>query len=259
MKARLEVVTIFPDLVSSFLDSAMLRRAQLKGRVELGAIDLRAFAPDKYKSVDDTPFGGGQGMLYRADILESAVKSLKTEKPQNHKVFLTSPKGVTLRQGLIQNWSEWLLADEGRKISVFCGRYEGVDERFVDQYVDMEFSLGDFIMTGGELPALALVDALVRLIPGVLGDQNSAVEDSFAHGLLEHPQYTRPRIWNDQEVPEVLLGGHHKNIEEWKLKESLMQSFAFRPDLIASHTGEALPPWAHALLKKLQDRLALRT
>ncbi|MEZ4815964.1 MAG: tRNA (guanosine(37)-N1)-methyltransferase TrmD [Bdellovibrionota bacterium] len=276
---RIEILTLFPEAVQSLLDSSILRRAQAKGIVELHAKDLRAFGLTKHRNVDDTPFGGGPGMLLRADVLEAALLDTceRAGGRENVKVIYASPRGISIAQGLCERFADWLVlgtdsfektdlessaeetADKNRHLVFVCGRYEGIDERFVEKWVDFEFSLGDFILTGGELPSLAFVDGIVRLLPGVLGDERSSRQESFAQGLLEHPQYTKPRELNGVSAPEVLLEGHHLKIEEWQLRASLLLTFAFRPDLIRAHTGAGLPKWAKALLEDLKSRLELRS
>ncbi len=292
---KIEILTLFPEPVQSVLDSSILRRAQAKGIVELHAKDLRAFGVTKHRNVDDTPFGGGPGMLIRADVLEAAILDSceKAGGRENVKVIYASPRGVEIAQGLCQSFADWLVQGtpslghldlkegppqpeltvrppvltnpkEGgpslgtRHLVFVCGRYEGIDERFLEKWVDFEFSLGDFILTGGELPSLAFVDGIVRLLPGVLGDERSSRQESFTHGLLEHPQYTKPRELNGVSAPELLLEGHHLKMEEWKLRASLALTFAFRPDLIRAHKGEGFPKWALALLAELQKRLQNR-
>lgn len=259
--SALDVLSIFPQTVRSVLDSSILRRAQVAGRVQLECSDLRSFADDKYRSVDDTPFGGKQGMLFTAPILERAMQAQLDSvggDRQRLKVIYPSPRGVRVEQPVVQALADWLGSGENHRLCFVCGRYEGVDERFVDRWVDLELSLGDFILTGGELAALALVDGIVRLLPGVLGDERSHQDESFSNGLLEYPQFTKPREFEGQSVPSELTGGHHKNAEEWKLRQALLMTHAFRPDLIRAHTGAGLPSWARDLLEKLQARLDLR-
>lgn len=257
----IDILSLFPQPVKGILDSSILRRAQLKGAVRLEASDLRAYADDKYRSVDDTPFGGQQGMLFTAPVLERAMQAQLAAvggQRDNLKILYPTPRGIHLGQSMFQALADWMGAESSRRIVVVCGRYEGVDERFVDGWVDLEFSTGDYVLTGGELPALCLVDGLVRLLPGVLEDARSHEQESFSSGLLEQPQYTKPREFGGQTVPEELLSGHHAKIEEWKLRESLLLTSAFRPDLIRAHRGQGLPGWARDLLERLQRRLDLR-
>ncbi len=261
MASSINVLTIFPDLVSGIINSSILRRAQIAGKVGLLSTDLREFAVDKHRSVDDAPFGGQQGMLFKYPVvsaaLEADLKAVGGDR-KKLKVIYPSPRGYRLDQKVLDGLAAFVGQEEGSRITVICGRYEGIDERIVEQWVDLELSLGDFVLTGAEIPALAIVDGVVRLIPGVLGDERSSREDSFSQGLLEHPQYTKPRDIGGLEVPEELLSGHHKKIEEWKLRQSLLYTFAFRPDLIREHAGEGLPLWARELLQKLKSRIDLR-
>jgi tRNA (guanine37-N1)-methyltransferase len=285
---KIEIITLFPEAVQAVLDSSILRRAQAKGIVELEAKDHRAFGVTKHRNVDDTPFGGGPGMLLRADVFDAALQATADQfgGRENIKVIYPSPRGIEISQSLCQHFADWLVkggedqASQGqvdlnssppdlksrppsvtysRAVVFICGRYEGIDERVIQKWVDFEFSLGDFILTGGELPALAFLDGIVRLLPGVLGDARSSELESFSTGLLEHPQYTKPRETLGVTVPEVLTEGNHLKMEEWKLRASLMLTFAFRPDLIRAHKGEGLAKWAVALLMDLQQRLQARS
>lgn len=282
-RATIHILSLFPEPLDTVLNSSILRRAQAKGIVELTVGNLRDFAQDKHKSVDDAPFGGKQGMLFMAPVLEAAMRvQLETVsgKRENLKVIYTSPRGVRAEQPLFEGLARWLVRDtqglqteEGlvgmgpellrnesdpKRIVVVAGRYEGVDERFINRWVDLEFSLGDFILTGGELPALVLVDGVVRLLPGVLGNALSRQDESFSNGLLEYPQYTRPREFAGQAVPEVLVEGHHLKIQDWNLRQSLLLTAAFRPDLLLKHQGQGLPGWAADLLEELKKRIYLR-
>lgn len=270
----IDLLSLFPDSLRSILDSSILRRAQAKELVELATSDLRSFAKDKHRSVDDSPYGGDQGMLFKAPVLEAALQAQLQAVGGDRsrlKVIYPHPRGLHLRQYLVQGLVDWLMDEaqaspasenqpnpSSKRIVVICGRYEGIDERIVDRWVDLEISLGDFILTGAELPALTLCDAMVRLIPGVLGNERSAEFESFSSELLEHPQYTRPRDFMGLEVPAVLSGGNHRDVEEWKLREAILLTAAFRPDLIRRHTGRGLPYWAKELVERLQKRLDLR-
>jgi len=285
--ACISITSIFPEVLRSVLDSSILRRAQAKELVSLETSNLRDFAVNKHKSVDDSPYGGAQGMLFTAPVLKNAYDHELAQVGGDRdrlKVIYPHPRGLAFNQTISQALANWLLTGSGapefpsdslapktsddvdlpaekksQRIWIICGRYEGIDERFVDQYVDLEVSMGDFIVTGAELPALTIVDAITRLLPGVLGDEKSARDDSFSSQLLEYPQYTRPAEFVGQGVPEALMSGNHKVIEEWKLRESLMLTAAFRPDLIRKHDGNGLPYWAGELLKKLQNRIDLRS
>ncbi len=255
----IDILSLFPDTLRAVLDSSILRRAQVKGLLQLETTDLRSFSDNNYKSIDDTPFGGSQGMLFTAPVLDAAMNAEVAQAGgarDQVKIAYMSPRGLSIGQNVVSELSNWL--GSGRRLVIVCGRYEGVDERFVEKWVDLELSVGDFITTGGELPALLLTDAIVRLYPGVLGRESSHRDESFSDGLLEYPQYTKPREFGGQGVPEVLLSGHHVKIAEWKLRESLLLSFAFRPDLIRAHTGRGLPEWAVELLSILKKRLDQR-
>lgn len=262
------LLSLFPEAVSGLLDSSILRRAQVLAPLRLEAQDLRSFAQNKHRAVDDIPYGGGQGMVFRPDVLETAMQAQLAEVGGDRarlKVLYASPRGITLTQTVFEASAQWLASDLAaakvdaattgtRLFVIVCGRYEGVDERFVDEWVDLEFSLGDFILTGGEIPALAMVDGMVRLLPGVLGDARSARHDSFSNGLLEHPYYTRPKDAGPG-IPEVLASGNHKLILAWQETQSLLLTFAYRPDLIAAHSGEGLGAPARELLQRLKARL----
>jgi len=259
--ATIDVLSIFPQTVRSVLDSSILRRAQAAGLVDLESTDLRAFTEDKHRSVDDTPFGGNQGMLFTAPVIERAMQDQLAKVGGNRdklKILYPSPRGIKVEQGLFWALAEWLHREPGGRVCVLAGRYEGIDERAVNRWVDLEVSVGDFILTGGELPALMIVDGVVRLLPGVLGDERSHIEESFHSGLLEFPQFTKPADFLGQKVPDELRSGHHAKITEWKLRQSLLYTYAFRPDLIRVHQGADLPDWARSLLDQLKNRLELR-
>lgn len=226
---KFKVITLFPDLISHYLQDAIIAKAVQLNVLFVELINLRDFSDNPYKSVDDMPYGGGDGMLIRADILEKALLSIKKEKQT---VIYLSPQGKlfssTQGDNFIQNGEH--------EIVLICGRYAGIDQRFIDTYVDQEISIGDYVLSGGELPALVVIEAVTRLIPGVLGNRTSAVEDSFKDGLLEAPQYTRPQIWNEQRVPDILLSGNHQKITEWKQKMALEVTLKKRPELLHRKT-----------------------
>lgn len=219
---KIDILTLFPEFFISPLQESILKRAQEKEICEINTINIRDYAEDKHKKVDDYPYGGGSGMLMKADIISRAINACKNE---NTRVVLMSPQGQILKQKKI------IEMVEHEKIVIICGHYEGIDERAM-KLVDEEISIGDFILTGGEIPALALIDAIVRMLPGVLGDKHSTTEESFMEGLLEYPQYTRPAEIDGALVPEVLLSGHHENIRKWRKKQSLVRTFLKRPDLL---------------------------
>lgn len=223
---RIDVLTLFPEAFRGPLDVSIIKRAREDGLLDLQIHDIREHATDRHRSVDDYPFGGGQGMVMRVDVLDRALQHVQgLDGPPGLVVFL-SPQGEVLSDRLVRE-----LATNERLVLV-CGRYEGVDERFIEHCVDREVSIGDYILTGGELPAMVLIDSVARHIPGALGDEVSPEEESFADGLLEHPQYTRPSEYRDWTVPEVLLSGHHANIEKWKKEQRLKRTQERRPDLL---------------------------
>ncbi len=218
----IKVFTIFPDLFPGPLTESLTGRALKENLWQLEAVNLRDFASDKHKSVDDTPFGGGAGMVMRPDVLDRAFEA-HYKRPG---AFLyMSPKGAPLTQAHVKE-----LAKQP-SIGILCGRFEGVDQRVLDAWALEEVNIGDFIMTGGEIPAMCLIDSVVRLLPGVIGSPESLEEESFSHGLLEYPQYTRPRLWKGISVPEVLLEGHHEKIKTWRQDMAEKITRERRPDL----------------------------
>ena len=226
---QINIITLFPDLVQMYLSDALIAKAIAGNVMQINVVNLRNFSDNAYKSVDDSPFGGGDGMLMRPDILEKALLSLPVYPDKKRNVIYLTPQGKRLEQDDVKNYaSAGLSAD----LVLICGRYAGVDERFIETYVDQEVSIGDYVLSGGELPALVFVEAVSRFIPGVLGQIESAEQDSFQNQLLEAPQYTRPQVWNDMKVPDVLLSGHHGKIAEWKRAMAVKQTLEKRPDLL---------------------------
>ncbi|MCH2656016.1 MAG: tRNA (guanosine(37)-N1)-methyltransferase TrmD [Dehalococcoidia bacterium] len=223
---RIDVLTLFPDMFPGPLDISVIGRGKEQGLFDLFVHDIRSFASDRHKTVDDTPFGGGQGMVLRVDILELALNSVQALAEEKGQVIYLSPQGERLTDSLVRDFSK-----ESRLILV-AGRYEGVDERFIENFVDREISIGDYVLSGGELPIMVLIEAMVRQIPGVLGDADSAKYDSFADGLLEYPQYTRPATFNGWSVPDVLLSGHHAEISKWREEQRYKRTLDRRPDLL---------------------------
>lgn len=222
---RVDIVTIFPEMFKGPFEESILKRAQEKGLVEIKIHDLRDWATDAHKTVDDRPYGGGAGMVMRVDVIARAITQLKT---QNSKIILLTPQGQKFNQAKAQE-----LAKQEHLILI-AGHYEGVDER-VRSLVDEEISIGDYVLTGGELPAMVVVDAVVRLIPGVLGKEESLSEESFNQDLLEYPQYTRPEEFKGTKAPEVLLSGNHAEIAKWRQGQSVKRTRARRPDLIKNN------------------------
>jgi tRNA (guanine37-N1)-methyltransferase len=228
---RFDVVTLFPEMFAAITGSGITSRALEAGLYSLTTWNPRDFTTDNYRTVDDRPYGGGPGMVMLAEPLERALDGIKLAG--GGRVIYLSPQGKKLDHRRVME-----LVQE-RSLTLLCGRYEGVDERLLERRVDEEVSIGDFVLSGGEIAAMALVDACVRQLPGALGDEASAVEESFADGLLDCPQYTRPEIYEGRRVPEVLMSGHHENIRRWRLKQALGRTWLRRPDLLAVKTLNA--------------------
>jgi tRNA (guanine37-N1)-methyltransferase len=222
---RFHVVTLFPEMFAAITKSGITSRALQAGLWQLSTWNPRDFTSDNYRTVDERPYGGGPGMVMLAEPLEKALDAAR--QAGGGKVIYLSPQGRKLDHPKVLD-----LAKESA-MTLLCGRYEGIDERLLERRVDEELSLGDFVLSGGELAAMALIDACVRQLPGALGDETSAIEESFARGLLECPQYTRPEVYAGKRVPEVLLSGHHENIRRWRLKQALGRTWLRRPELIA--------------------------
>ena len=218
---KFDVLTLFPDMFKS-LEESIIGRAKEKGLIEINLINIRDFSKDKHKKVDDTPYGGGAGMVIKPDVVYDAYSSIKSE---NAKVIYLSPQGKVLNQDKVKE-----LSKENHLI-LLCGHYEGIDQRVLDEIVDEEISIGDYVLTGGELPAMVLIDSVSRYVEGVLNDE-STKEESFSNKLLEYPQYTRPEEFRGRKVPEVLISGHHENIKKWREQKSLEITKLKRPDLL---------------------------
>ena len=221
---RFSVLTLFPEIFVSPLKVSILGRAIEGGKICVDIINLRDFAKGRHRVVDDKPFGGGKGMLIKPEPVIDAINSVKSTSPEAW-VILLSPYGLTFNQEVAKSLSK------KNHLLLVCGHYEGIDER-VRHFIDEEISLGDFVLTGGEVAALAIIDAVSRLVPNVLGSYSSLEEESFSNGILEYPQYTRPREYKGYKVPEVLLSGHHKRIKEWRRKQALLRTLILRPDLL---------------------------
>jgi tRNA (guanine37-N1)-methyltransferase len=220
-----DILTLFPEMFLSPLEGSIIGKARAEGLITVNLINIRDYAEGKHRVTDDYPYGGGKGMIMKPEPIIKGITAVRSEHPATW-VCLMTPQGNPLKQESVKQ-----LAARPH-IALVCGRYEGVDER-VRAFVDEEISLGDYILTGGELAALVMVDAIARLIPGVLGDEGSSEEDSFSRGLLEYPQYTRPREYEGREVPEVLLSGDHQTIEQWKRREALRRTWQRRPELLS--------------------------
>lgn len=223
----IDILTIFPEMFESVISSSILGRAREQGLIDIRLTDIRPYSASKHKNTDDYPFGGGAGMVMMVQPIVDAMADISSSLPHARRIFL-GPRGKKLTTSLARE-----LAKE-QELILLCGHYEGVDQRALDACVDEEISIGDYILTGGELAAMVLTDCVARFIPGVLGSAESAEDESFSTGLLEYPQYTRPREWNGQCVPEVLLNGNHAEINAWRHRESLAATLRFRPDLLES-------------------------
>lgn len=220
------ILTLFPEAFESYLNISLLKRALAKKFISIEIRNLRDWTTDPHKTVDGRPYGGGAGMVLRVDIIDKALKGLKIKKGQKGTaIILLTPQGKTFNQSLAKKLSKF------SKVVLICGRYEGFDER-VRSLVDMEISIGDFVMTGGEIPAMVILDTVARLAPGVVGKSESLVAESFSESILEYPQYTRPEVYNKMKVPNILLTGNHGKIEEWRKKEALKRTKKRRPDLL---------------------------
>ena len=229
MSLRIDVLTIFPKMFHAVLGESIIKRAQKKGVVKINIVDLRDFSKDKHRKVDDKPFGGGPGMVMNVEPFFEAINHIrqKTEnRSQKTEIILLSPKGKIFNHRLAKKISKY------RHMILLCGHYEGIDERVREYLVDEEISIGDFVLTGGELAAMTIIDAVVRLLPGSLGNKDSSRDESFSKGLLEYPQYTRPANYKGMNAPEILLSGDHKKIKEWRKAKSLKLTKRKRPDLI---------------------------
>ena len=226
MIMKFHVLTLFPEMFSGVLHSSMLGRAEEKGILNFNLINIRDFSGNKHNRVDDAPYGGGRGMVMQPQPVFDAYMSVAEKTNEKPYVIYMSPKGETFNQKKAVELSKY------DRIVILCGHYEGVDQRVIDEIVDEEISVGDFVLTGGELPALTVADAVCRMLPGVLSDDICFTEESHFEGLLEYPQYTKPEVWMERRVPEVLLSGHHANIAKWRREKSIEETLKRRPDII---------------------------
>jgi len=229
-----DVITIFPAMIEAGLAEGVVARARERGLIEVRAWDLRAFTDDRHRTVDDVPYGGGPGMVMKPEPLFRAVDAIASERGAASAVVLLTPQGERFTQAIAERLSRL------DRLVLICGRYEGVDERVADSIVTDELSIGDYVLTGGELPALVVLDAVVRLVPGVVGDAGSVETESFAGGLLDFPHYTRPASFRGRDVPEVLLSGHHAEIARWRDAQRVERTKRRRPDLLkgSDHEGD---------------------
>lgn len=226
---RFDILTLFPEMFEAVLGDSIIGRARNKGLLTLNFVQIREFAHNKHRQVDDYPYGGGAGMVMQAEPIFQAYQSLTGGLSYKPTTIYLSPQGKTFRQSTAKK----LVKDKHQHLVFLCGHYEGVDQRVLDEIVDMELSLGDFVLTGGEIAAMAMVDATARMIPGVLKSEEAFSEESHFSGLLEYPQYTRPEVWHDKAVPEILLSGHHKNIQAWKREMSIKTTLRKRRGMLA--------------------------
>ncbi len=229
---RIDIITLFPEMCEAVLSESIIGRAVKKGAVEIVYHQLRDFAFDKHRRVDDTPYGGGMGMVMKCEPIALCFEALCDELGFKPHLIYMSPAGRVLNQSRVRE-----LACEYDNICILCGHYEGVDQRVLDLLVDEEISVGDYVLTGGELPAMVLSDAICRMLPGVLSNDECFTQESHYNGLLEYPQYTKPAVWRDMEVPAVLLSGHHANVEGWRAEQSLIRTEKLRPDMLENYNS----------------------
>jgi tRNA (guanine37-N1)-methyltransferase len=223
---KYKILTLFPDMIEQGLSSSIIGKAREKNLIDIETINIRDFAFNKHKQVDDYPYGGGAGMVMQPEPIYEACKSIMKDEENKPRVIYLTPQGKTFNQEMAMELSQ------EEKLVFLCGHYEGVDERVIDMVVTDEVSIGDYVLTGGELAVMVMIDAISRLIPNVLSNDTSAETETFDDNLLEYPQYTRPAVFMDEKVPDVLLSGHHKNIENWRREQSLVRTYNKRPDLL---------------------------
>lgn len=243
---RIDILTLFPEMCETVMSESIIGRARAAGKVEIVCTNIRDFSGNKWNKVDDTPYGGGMGMIMAADPIYNCYKSLYSEdEPKPHLIYM-SPKGKTFDQKKAVELSRL------DRVVLLCGHYEGIDQRVIDEIVDEELSVGDYVLTGGELPALTVADAVCRMLPGVLSDDLCFEEESHFDGLLEYPQYTRPPVWHDRQVPEILLSGNHGKIADWRRVKAIETTIERRPDMLKQ---EDLSPKDIKLISKCKQIL----
>ncbi len=223
---RIDIMTLFPEMCETVLSESIIGRARENGFIEINAVNIRDYTEDKHNRVDDSPYGGGMGMLMQTEPIYACYQAICEKSGKKPHLIYMSPQGKTLTQKRVKELSEL----DG--IAILCGHYEGVDERVIEEIVDEEISVGDYVLTGGELPALILADSIARMLPGVLPNDEAKELESHYNGLLEYPQYTRPFEWHGKKVPDVLISGHHANIEKWRREQSLKRTFERRPEML---------------------------
>ena len=224
---RIDILTLFPEMCESVLTESIIGRARQEKAVEINCTQIRDYSKDKHKRVDDTPYGGGMGMVMQVEPIYDCYADLCEKLGTKPHLIFMSPQGKVLTQQRVKELSEM------ENIAILCGHYEGVDERVIEEIVDEEISIGDYVLTGGELPALVLADSISRMLPGVLANESAFSEESHYSSLLEYPQYTRPYEWHGKKVPDILLSGHHANIEKWRRQQSLERTYLRRPDMLS--------------------------
>lgn len=242
---RIDILTLFPEMCQTVMNESIIGRAQKAGNVEIVCTNIRDFSGNKHNKVDDTPYGGGMGMIMAASPIYDCYKSLYNEGEKKPHLIYMSPKGKVFDQKKAIELSKL------DRLVLLCGHYEGIDQRVIDEIVDEELSIGDFVLTGGELPALTVADAVCRMLPGVLSDDICFEEESHFAGLLEYPQYTKPAVWNNREVPEVLLSGNHAKINDWRKIQSILTTIERRPDML---TFDNLSEKDKKLMKKYFEK-----
>ena len=240
---RIDIMTLFPEMCERVLDESIIGRARRNGIISVECHNIRDYTADKHRHVDDMPYGGGQGMLMKPEPIEACFNAISAQCSSRPFLIYMSPKGKVFNQSIARQLLEM------ENICLLCGHYEGIDQRVIDSMVDMELSVGDYVLTGGEMPALIVTDAVCRMVPGVLAENVCFEEESHYAGLLEHQQYTRPPVWNGMSVPEELLSGHHERIAQWKRLNALEQTVRYRPDLL---DDAALSPSEILFLKQKQ-------
>lgn len=223
---RIDLITLFPQMCQTVMDESIIGRAQKKGAIQIVCHQLRDYAFDKHRHVDDAPYGGGMGMVLMAEPIALCIEDITKQIGKKPYVIYMTPQGSVLNQQKVKDFSKH------ENVCVLCGHYEGVDERVIEEFVDEQISIGDYVLTGGELPALVFMDSLCRMVPGVLSDDECFTEESHYNGLLEHPQYTRPNPWRGKEVPPVVISGHHANVEKWRREQSIIRTAKNRPDML---------------------------
>lgn len=245
---KCSVITIFPEIFHAYLNESIMKRAALKGLLDVAIHNLRDYTTDRHRTVDDYPYGGGAGMVMKPEPFFKAVETICPD-PSSRRVIMLSPAGKRFEQEMAVE-----LSSESKNLVFLCGRYEAIDERVRTELVNDEISAGDYVLTGGELPALVIIDAVARLIPGVLGDEHSAEVESFSWGILDYPHYTRPAEFRNLKAPEILLSGHHKDIERWRRKEALRRTLMNRPDLLEK---ASLSDIDYKLIKEIKEEETL--